>query len=318
MKLIYTGLAAGLLISCAHMAPKELVGAREAYNRASNGPAAKLTPSDVHKAKVALDSAETQFQNDPDSQEAKDLAYVAERSAQLAEVLAMQSQDELDKKASEAAFVAKQGQQNVAVKKDLANTKAELAAGNMRSKEDGEKLAAARIGRQDAEDKTAEANRNAADANKNAADANIKTAKAEAKNAALEAAIASLAAVKQEPRGLVMTLSGGVMFVSNQATLLPSAQSKLDQISAALISSSDTTESILIEGYTDSVGGDAHNITLSQRRAQAVRDYIVSRGYPTEKIRSNGMGKANPVASNANAEGRANNRRVEIIIAPVK
>jgi OOP family OmpA-OmpF porin len=108
------------------------------------------------------------------------------------------------------------------------------------------------------------------------------------------------------------------MFVSNQATLLASAQTKLDQISAALVSSSDTTDSILIEGYTDSLGGDAHNIALSQRRAQAVRDYIVSRGYPTEKIRSTGMGKANPIASNANAEGRANNRRVEIIIAPSK
>jgi hypothetical protein len=208
MKKFYYAFTVSFLFACAHMAPKELLGAREAYSRASNGPAAKLTPSDVHKAKVSLDRAEASFRDDPDSQETKDLAYVAEREAQVAEVLALQSQDDLDRNTAEAAFRAKQGQQNLAVRSDLANTKAELAAGNVKSKADDEKLAVARIQRQDAEDKTAEAN-------KSAADANAKTMKAEAKNAALEAAIASLAAVKQEPRGLVMTLSGGVMFVTS-------------------------------------------------------------------------------------------------------
>ena len=75
---------------------------------------------------------------------------------------------------------------------------------------------------------------------------------------------------------------------------------------------------LLIEGYTDSVGSDSYNQDLSDRRAQAVRDALVQRGVDTSRITARGYGKAHPVADNASPEGRAMNRRVEIVIADDK
>jgi OmpA-OmpF porin, OOP family len=66
-------------------------------------------------------------------------------------------------------------------------------------------------------------------------------------------------------------------------------------------------------GYTDSIGSDAYNEKLSQRRAEAVKQYLVQKGVDPSRIAVRGLGKTNPVATNATAEGRAENRRVEII-----
>jgi outer membrane protein OmpA-like peptidoglycan-associated protein len=71
---------------------------------------------------------------------------------------------------------------------------------------------------------------------------------------------------------------------------------------------------LTVEGHTDSQGSSSYNQVLSQRRADAVRSYIISRGYPAELIQAQGIGKDRPVADNGNPEGRANNRRVEIIV----
>ena len=71
----------------------------------------------------------------------------------------------------------------------------------------------------------------------------------------------------------------------------------------------------MIEGYTGSKGSQSTNMTLSQRRADAVLVYLVSRGFPGDKIQARGMGPDRPIAENTSAEGRANNRRVEIVIA---
>ena len=126
------------------------------------------------------------------------------------------------------------------------------------------------------------------------------------------AALATLAAVKEEERGLVVTLSGSVLFRSAESTLLSSAKVKLDQVANALLSV--RARNLIVEGHTDSQGSASYNQGLSQRRADAVRDYLVQRGYPTDRIQARGKGKGSPIADNASPEGRANNRRVEIII----
>jgi outer membrane protein OmpA-like peptidoglycan-associated protein len=126
------------------------------------------------------------------------------------------------------------------------------------------------------------------------------------------AELATLAAVKEEERGLVITLSGGVLFRSAESTLLSSAQVKLDQVANALLAV--RARNLIVEGHTDSQGSKSYNQGLSQRRADAVRDYLVKRGYPADRIQSRGKGKGSPIADNASPEGRANNRRVEIII----
>jgi outer membrane protein OmpA-like peptidoglycan-associated protein len=126
------------------------------------------------------------------------------------------------------------------------------------------------------------------------------------------AALATLAAVREEERGLVVTLSGSVLFRSAKSTLLPSAKVKLDQVATALLSI--RARNLIVEGNTDSQGSESYNQDLSQRRADAVRDYLVQKGYPADRIQARGMGKGSPIADNASPEGRANNRRVEIVI----
>ncbi|MDZ7767325.1 MAG: OmpA family protein [Melioribacteraceae bacterium] len=129
------------------------------------------------------------------------------------------------------------------------------------------------------------------------------------------AALAKLAA-KEEERGLVITLSGSVLFASNESVLMPAAQNKLNEVANALLESKERR--ITIEGHTDSQGSSSHNMDLAQKRAEAVRSYIISRGYSSDLIYAQGIGEGRPIADNNSAEGRANNRRVEIVIAHSK
>lgn len=139
----------------------------------------------------------------------------------------------------------------------------------------------------------------------------------QAEQAAARAAqeLSRLAAVKQEERGLVITLSGSVLFASDKSELLPSAQQRLDDVAKALLEGNPDAQ-IVVEGHTDSRGGESYNLDLSARRAEAVRSYLVSRGVPAARIRAQGLGLSRPVADNKSAEGRANNRRVEIVVQP--
>lgn len=268
---------AGLFTGCAAAVPSELVNAREAYRRASTGPAAQAAPAQLHVANRALAKAEQSFQDNADSYQTRDLAYVAQRKSELAEVTASISIEQKTQTQASDNFQATQG--NIVDK-----TKKELAASKQSGAMAAEKLSAEQEAR--------------AASDKRASDA--------------QAALAKLAAVKEEPRGMVITLSGSVLFASNQATLLPAARSRLDQVSDVLLTTRE--RNLSIEGYTDSRGSDSHNLDLSQRRADAVRDYLVQRGYEADRVKSRGLGEGSPVADNASVEGRANNRRVEIVI----
>ena len=75
---------------------------------------------------------------------------------------------------------------------------------------------------------------------------------------------------------------------------------------------------MVVEGHTDSQGTESSNIDLSQTRAQTVRDYLVSRGVPNDKVTAQGLGQSRPIADNKSREGRAQNRRVEIIVQPIE
>ncbi len=138
-----------------------------------------------------------------------------------------------------------------------------------------------------------------------------KAAEEEARRAM--ASLNEIASVKAEEQRTVITLSGEVLFKTREATLLPIAQTKLDKVAEALKSQGEDKK-IVIEGHTDSQGKDDYNQSLSQRRADAVRSYLVSRGIQPEMIQAVGKGELEPIADNKTAEGRANNRRVEIEI----
>jgi outer membrane protein OmpA-like peptidoglycan-associated protein len=113
-------------------------------------------------------------------------------------------------------------------------------------------------------------------------------------------------------RGLVVNMSD-VLFDTAQSTLKPGAKEKLARISGILLAY--PTLHVVVEGHTDSVGSDEYNMKLSQRRADAVRDYLGSNNIPSANIESHGVGKDDPVATNDTAAGRQQNRRVEMIVS---
>jgi outer membrane protein OmpA-like peptidoglycan-associated protein len=257
--------------ACASAPPPELNSARSAYNRVSNGPAAQLVPADVDAAKKQLAVADKSFDDHGDSQGTRDLAYAAERKADLADVRAQMAADRQQQESAQVQLQALKDQQVKTTSAELSTTRQQLAA---------------------AEQDKAEADRRAQQA---AAD------------------LARIASVKQDQRGLVITLSGGVLFASAKSDLLPEAQVKLGEV-ADVLSKQDKESKILVQGYTDSQGALSFNQDLSQRRADTVRNYLVSHGIASDRITAQGLGPSNPVVDNSTAEGRANNRRVEIIL----
>jgi outer membrane protein OmpA-like peptidoglycan-associated protein len=119
--------------------------------------------------------------------------------------------------------------------------------------------------------------------------------------------------VKEEQRGVVITLDGQVLFVTGKSELLPIAKDRLNQVAKALKDMNDD-QLASIEGFTDSRGNDDANMKLSQDRANAVMQHLIGQGVKAEKLRAVGRGEGSPVASNDSPEGRANNRRVEIVV----
>ncbi len=258
--------------------PKDLYTARSTYDRVSHGPSAQLAAADLQSAKESLNLAEKSFSDNGATQETSDLAYTATRRAELAEVHARTAADMRAKQQTDS-------QAQTAATANAAKTTVALGQANAELASQGRELQSETERRKDAEKRSAQA----------AAD------------------LAKFAAVKQDARGMVITLSGGVLFTSAKADLLPQAQLKLNDVANVLIKQ-DPDSKISVEGHTDSQGGAAYNQDLSQRRAQSVRDYLVSRGIAADRVSAQGFGSTRAVADNASPEGRADNRRVEIVV----
>ena len=271
-----------LLGACgATLPPQELVDARKAYERASKGMSAQLAPAQLDTAKQALDKAERSFEDEGDDPPTPDLAYIAERKALIAEAAASKVAAERDAEKADKMFKEAQLDGLDKAKSDLSK---ERQAGEKTKAE----LSAEKVAR----------------------------AEAERKPAAAMASLAEVAKVKEEARGMVITLSGAVLFATGKYELLPIARDKLDEVAKALVDQG--YKSMLVEGHTDSVGKASDNDTLSLKRAESVRTYLVSRGIPSDKIRATGLGSARSIADNSTPDGRANNRRVEIVVEPLK
>jgi OOP family OmpA-OmpF porin len=114
------------------------------------------------------------------------------------------------------------------------------------------------------------------------------------------------------PQDEVIVLSDKVLFDFNSSTLTPAANQVLADISKRLTDSAII--GVLVKGHTDSVGSEAFNQQLSQRRADSVAAFLVSQGVAADKLHTEGHGEGQPVADNATDEGRAQNRRVEIVV----
>ena len=277
--------SAALLVACAHTAPPELVEARTAYEKAANGPSAKYTPADLHVAKESLGRAEKTFVDDGDTLVVRDQAYIAKRKSELAEALA---RTEMFKKGINAS----EHEADQIKDKDAARTKAALA---------------------DTRDALAAQKAAGAATSKELTIERERRAEAEKRAALAAADLARIGAVKQETRGTVITLSGSVLFASNKFVLLPAAQAKLSQVAEALLKG-DPDATFVVEGHTDSQGKPAANQELSVNRANAVRQELIAHGIASDRITSEGHGADRSITDNKTAEGRANNRRVEIVV----
>lgn len=127
---------------------------------------------------------------------------------------------------------------------------------------------------------------------------------------------------KDEPRGTVITLPGATMFATDEAEILPAARKRLTDIAKAVNlvlaekAPQDTGRRMKLIGHTDDTGTDEHNLDLSRRRADAVREFFSKQGLDGAMIETEGRGEAEPIADNDTVEGRGENRRVEIVITP--
>src|SRR6478736_4983476 len=266
--------------ACAATTPSpELVGARQSYDQARTDPNAKLVPDSVLSVKQALDKAESVHEKSPQSDEDRSFTYVAQRRAEQSLALGANAKAKQDQIASTARYGQLQ---------DSLRTSAVAQLGVERN-------ATNQLGTQLAQSQTG------------LAEANARTARA------MES-LAKIAQVKEEARGMVITLSGQVLFVTGKSELLPSAQDQLSAVAKALQDQGELRP-IVVEGYTDSVGSQSNNMKLSRDRAEAVRSFLLSKGLRSDKVTAVGKGTSSPVASNDTADGRANNRRVEIVVA---
>ena len=146
--------------------------------------------------------------------------------------------------------------------------------------------------------------------------ANQNAQRAESDKAAMRAQLSDqlnkILKTRETARGLVVSMSD-VLFDTGKYSLKPGAREKLAKVAGILLAYPGLD--IEVGGYTDNVGGDAMNQTLSENRARSVRDYLVEQGVATASVSAKGFGNTLPVATNANSTGRQQNRRVELLVS---
>jgi outer membrane protein OmpA-like peptidoglycan-associated protein len=135
---------------------------------------------------------------------------------------------------------------------------------------------------------------------------------AETRRLRIQNELSRIASTRSEQRGLIVTLNGGILFDTGKSALKPGAKSTLSKIAKQL--QTDPSLKIAVEGHTDNVGSTATNQSLSEKRANAVREYLVSAGISADHITATGKGEEAPIATNKTAAGRQQNRRVELVI----
>ena len=120
------------------------------------------------------------------------------------------------------------------------------------------------------------------------------------------------ATITRVGEGIAVSFPSGILFPFNSTEILPDGKNNLQQLASSL--DKYPNSDILIVGHTDSVGTDAYNMDLSQRRAQAASAYLQSLGVPARRLQTAGRGESEPITSNDTDEGRQRNRRVEVAI----
>lgn len=324
--------------------PRVLFEARNAVRIANLAAADKYAPSILTSATAQLKKAEEAYVQKRDKSTVETLARETVSTAEEARVMAVKQKVEEEAQAKAAADKKAAEDREAKARQDAideanrrkaaedARVQAEQARAQAQAAQaDAERMKAeAEKARQDAEAarQQADAARAAAEQQKQAlaveADKARKAAEesdrlrqeAEKEKADLRAQLLQqlnqVLATRDTARGLIANMSD-VLFKTGSFELLSGARERLAKVSGIVIAHPGLK--LEVEGHTDAVGSDEYNQKLSENRAGAVRDYLVQQGIPADAIVSRGMGKTQPVATNDTAEGRQQNRRVELVLS---
>ncbi|HWX56092.1 MAG TPA: OmpA family protein [Verrucomicrobiae bacterium] len=324
--------------------PMELFEARNAVRIAHIAQADKYAPSATAKAEQQLRSAEDAYRQGRDKKTVEAAAREVVQTAEDARVMAVQQKAEedahakalADKKAAEEREAKARADAAAEIQRRLDAEQARKQAETAKADAERAKLEAEKA-TQEAERQKQEAQRQkqaaeqatalamdqqkalaieAEKARKAASEAERLRLEAEQEKQGLRAQLLqqlnSILATRDTARGLIANM-GDVLFRSGSFELRPEARERLAKVSGIVLAHAGLH--LEIEGHTDSVGTDDYNQQLSERRASAVRDYLVQQGISADSIVARGLGKGTPVASNDTAEGRQQNRRVEMVLS---
>jgi len=295
--------------------PLEMYEARNAVDIAKSRGADKYAPEIFSKAQASLEMAENVLAKNANKKEIVSAARQTVQFSEDARALAAQRQ-EAERIAAEREAAATQARSE-------AETKAAVEAAEAKRKSDEEARRQAELTAAKQAQMKAEAD---AAAFKAKTEADALKAKEEAANAEAERARKAAADLRAQlleqfnrvlpttdtPRGLQVNM-GDVLFDTGKYNLRMEAQLGLAKLTGIVLSHPGLN--LAVEGYTDNVGTESFNQTLSEQRANAVRDYLVQQGLDAASVTAKGFGTAMPVASNDTPKGRQQNRRVEIIIS---
>jgi outer membrane protein OmpA-like peptidoglycan-associated protein len=299
--------------------PLDLLEARNAVAIAKAAGAKQYAADSLAKAEDMLQRAEDYYQRKQGRTPIGTAARGATQMAEDARVLTLrrieQAKLDADRRAHEEAQAkaeadARAAQDQAAQSQAQAEEDARRRAAAEQAQADAQQQqAAALAAQQQAQAAAAAAQQAAADSDRQRQDA---IRQKEEMRARLLAQLNQVLQTRDTARGLIVSMPD-VLFDFNKYTLKPEARERLARISGIVLAYPDLK--LQIEGYTDSIGSDEYNQTLSEKRAESVRDYLVSSGVGMNNVAAQGLGKADPVADNSTAAGRKLNRRVEMIVS---
>ena len=313
--------------------PLQLAEAENAVEIARLAGAEKYAGETFQKAAVDLRNAEDFLNRGRNRKESETDAREAAQMAEDARIITFRKIQEEQLAQERAAAAAREAQAQAEAQKAAEQARVQQ---QLRAQAENDRLAAERA-RREAEQATAQAQAAAAQAAKERAEAEAARTAALAQQQAAQAAAQRAEQQRQQAenekselrerlrqqlnlvletretaRGLIVNISD-VLFDFNKYTLKPGAREKMAKVSGILLAYPGLK--IQVEGHTDSVGSDDYNQRLSEQRAESVRDYLVAQGVPAASVTSVGFGKTRPVVSNDTAEGRQQNRRVELVVS---
>jgi outer membrane protein OmpA-like peptidoglycan-associated protein len=281
--------------------PLELYEAVNAINIADAAGATKYASDSMATARTSLQNAQDMDKHKGDRKQEITYAREAVQSAEDARIITIRKIKEEDEAAQrkaqlDAEQAAKESQE-----------KAQQEAAQRAQADAAAREAEARAAQARAEQEKAEAS-----AQQAAQQAQMANQQAEQMREKLKDQLNQVLQTRETARGLIVNMSD-VLFDFNKYTLKPEAREKLAKVSGILLAYPNLK--LQVEGYTDNIGSDEYNQKLSEERADGVRDYLISQSVPDGNITAQGLGKTHPIADNSTNAGRAQNRRVELVVS---